>query len=126
MTGWRTAQVADEGGDVLLGGEGPGGAVPVGAGRGAVPGEVESGAERPSGPGEDHDPARPVPSDGIEGVVEVLDELGGHGVEAFRAVEAEQRHPGGRAGGKHGVRHRLSLARAVRARHGRTAGKVAA
>ena len=54
--------------------------------RAAVAVEVQTGAERPSGAGEDRHPARAVPGDRYE----LRAQLGGHRVQLLRAVEREQ------------------------------------
>ena len=87
---WRGAQVLHEVGEVAL----PvltGGEVSVTARcRDLAPVlEVEAGAERTAGSGEDDDLAVVVGGNGVEGIVQLADEGEVDGVEALGAVEAE-------------------------------------
>ena len=57
---------------------------------GAVAGEVEPGAEPAAGAGEDDRSARPVAAGVVQRLVELLDELRGHRVQAVGTVEGQQ------------------------------------
>src|SRR5439155_6262170 len=53
--------------------------------------EVEAGAEPAPRAGEDRDPAFAVVLDGVEGLVQIVDELSAHRVQPLRPIESEER-----------------------------------
>ena len=79
-------------GDVRLGGERVlDSTPPVRARRSPVPGQIDPGAESPTGTRQDHDPARPVDRDGLERFVKFADERRVHCVQSLWALQGDPR-----------------------------------